>query len=212
MKWVSKADDKAKEAERKRDEMYSRLTEMVFQTLEKNKEIEKNDHTEAVKHRKELIRKCNEYAQEMMTKTQADKVVIFEYCNGTQNLTGIPFLHFKTLAEKLRVLKVSKFQDFKKYDIGSLGSFTMDLEHEGTITFKNINKYKSKYPDLLSYMMQDKQYKGVYCNIAGNEFSLGFIQVTFRHNDNVDYALVEKTITQYAQKISSLLDYQNINS
>jgi hypothetical protein len=30
MKWVSKADDKAKEAERKRDEMYSRLTEMVF--------------------------------------------------------------------------------------------------------------------------------------------------------------------------------------
>jgi Zn-dependent protease with chaperone function len=62
MKWVSKADDKAKEAERKRDEMYSRLTEMVFETLEKNKAIEKSDHTEAVKHRKELIRKCNEYA------------------------------------------------------------------------------------------------------------------------------------------------------
>jgi hypothetical protein len=51
----------------------------------------------------------------------------------------------------------------------------MDLEHEGMITFKNISKYKNKYPDLLSYMMQDKQYKGVYCNIAGNEFSLGFI-------------------------------------
>ena len=46
------------------------------------------------KRRKDSIFKINRILTELMQKTQADHVALFEYHNGGYNLTGLPFLHF----------------------------------------------------------------------------------------------------------------------
>ena len=72
---------------------------------------------------------------------------------------------------------------------------------------------KSEYIKKLQiYMKLNKQFKGIFANLVGVDNTLGFVSITFGHNKKIDYSHVEKIVFEFAQKISNLLDYQNINS
>lgn len=209
--WVKKSGDKIDNAEAKKDEANQRMIDLLFKALDERDVYKQKQHDEAANYRKEVIRKCNDYAKEILEKTNADQVAIYDYCNGTQSLSGIPFLHFRTIAEK-EDLKLKRAVYSEKLDINTLGTFLLDLEKEQMITIKNIKREEERYPELSHFLQFNKKHKGVFANVVGTNSSLGFISITYHHNKKVDYQKVEKVLYTYTQKISNLLDYSNINS
>lgn len=203
--WIKVQDDEKRIKERE-----DKLIENMTLVLDRRETQKQKKHDELLKYRKEVIYKCNTFAKEIMEKTDADHVAIYDYCNGTQNLSGIPFVNFKIIAEKRNNPSIKSV--FGKIEINTLGVFLLDLEKEQVISIKNINKEEDKYPELGHFMKLNKQHKGVYSNIVGVDSSLGFISITFSHNKKVDYKLVEKVIFTYTQKVSNLLDFVNLNS
>ena len=186
------------------------IIDHIVSALDKREDIKKRVHDEGTKRRKEVIYQCNTFAKEIMEKTDADKVTIYDYSNGTESLAGIPFLHFRNIAEKKSsVLTRHPIQEV--LDINTLGVFLLDLEQEQVITIKNIKREEDKYPELNHFMGLQKQHKGIFANVVGLDSSLGFISVTFTHNKKVDYPMLEKLVYEYAQKVSNLLDNSNNN-
>lgn len=207
---IKKSEDKIEKAELKKDETNEKMIQLLLNALDKRDECKQKQHDEAAEYRKKVIRICNDYAKEIIKKTNADQVAIYDYCNGTQNLAGIPFLHFRTIAEK-EDIKYKKAVYSEKLDINTLGTFLLDLEKEQMITIKNIKKEEERYPELSHFLQLSKKHKGIFANIVGTNSSLGFIAITFNHNKKVDYAKTERLLYGYTQKISNLLDYSNIN-
>lgn len=204
LNWLKAVKDQERAA-RKDDS----LMEYFINELDKRDRKKQEDHCKSAEYRKEVIYKCHQFTKEIMKETGADNVAIYDYCNGSQNLAGIPFLHFRVISEKTSGLSVKSM--YEKLDLNTLGVFLLDLEKEQTITIKNIKKEEDNYPELVSYMGLKKQGKGMFANIVGLNSALGFISVTFNHNKKVDYDKLEKVVFSYAQKVSNLLDYSNIN-
>lgn len=179
-----------------------------FQTALDKHDLEKQKkHDAGVEYRKNMIYKCNQYATELLKLTNADHVAIYDYCNGTSNLSGIPFVNFKIISEKRNSINIKSV--FEKTEINTLGVFLLDLEKEKNIIIKNINKEESKYPELGCFMKLNKQYKGLFINLVGVSSSLGFISITFNHNKKIDYKELDKIVYDYTHKIAHLLDYTN---
>lgn len=198
----------AKKSQTRAEEKDDAMVKYFMEALDKRECRKQKAHDEAAEYRKEVIYKCNIFAKEIMDETGADQVAIYDYCNGTQSLAGIPFLHFRVIAEKVTGAVGKSLHN--TIDINTLGVFLLDLEKEQTITIKNIKR--EDYPELTHFMGLKKQHKGMFANIVGLNSSLGFISVTFSHNKKVDYEKLEKVMYTYVQKISNLLDYSNINS
>lgn len=188
------------------------MMDKFIEALDKRDEIKKVEHDKGLEYRKDVTVKCDQYAKEILTQTGADHVAIYDYCNGSQNNAGIPFLHFSVIAEKTESGHCKTLFMSKKADLNTLGVFLIELEKEQHITIKNIKKDKDKYPELEFFMNLNKKHKGMFANIVGINSSLGFISVVFNHNKKVDYDQLEKIVFNYAQKISNMLDYSNINS
>lgn len=202
--WMKSQED-SKRIREKEDQLVNYMTK----ALDQREAQKQKQHDELLNYRKEVIYKCNTYAKEIIEKTGADHVAIYDYCNGTQNLSGIPFMNFQVISEKRDNKNICS--TFGKMEINTLGVFLLDLEKRQIIEIKNISKEEVKYPELNHFMKLSKQHKGVYANIVGIDSSLGFISVTFSHNKKVDYDLVNKVIIEYTQKVGNLLDYLNIN-
>lgn len=210
---ADKSDDRVDKAIEAKDQAMMRQMDQTNEILQKfldEKSQSKEEHTRGTQYRKNVIRKCHEFVKEIIEETGADKVTIYEYCNGSHNLSGIPFLGFKVIAER-EVIKAQRIAYDNKMDISMLGTFLLDLERDNSITIKNVKSLETQYPELMYYMLLNKQYKGVFTNIVGVDYALGVLSITFGHNKKVDYANVEKIANKYTQKISNLLDYENLN-
>ena len=170
----------------------------------------RKQHDEAAEYRRVINPKLHRLVAEMQKETGADHVAIYDYCNGTSNYVGIPYLKFNIIAERRTSMSIK--QVFDKVEINTLGMFLADLDEKKVITIKNITKEEDQYPELGCYMKLNKQFKGIFANLVGVDNTLGFVSITFGHNKKIDYSHVEKIVFEYAQKISNLLDYQNINS
>lgn len=205
--WIFyKTYDKHEEDTDKLEDKNKQLLNHILESLENNKKV---IHDKGIEKRKEIIYKCNELAKDILIRTNADNVVIYDYCNGTQNLSGLPFLHFRRISEKSLNSNCNLLND--KLDVSTLGVFLLDLEKENIITIKNIKREEEKYPELANFLGLKKQYKGVFANIVGYNSSVGFISITFSHNKRVDYDNVEKIIFESVQKLSTLLEYNGSN-
>lgn len=208
---VNKTNSKVEKAESRKDDANDRTIQLLLDALDKRDTCKQKQHDEAAEYRKQVIYKCNNYAKEILLECGADSVSIYDYCNGTQSLSGIPFLHFRTIAEK-EDIKLRKTMYSEKLDINTLGTFLLDLEKKQMITIKNIKKEEDIYPELSYFMRLNKKHKGVFANLVGTDSSLGYISVMFNHNKKVDYNEVNRVLYNYVQKISNLLDYSNLIS
>lgn len=186
------------------------LIKQIMAALDERDYQKRKQHDEAAEYRRSITPKLHKLVAEMQKETNADHVAIYDYCNGTSSYAGIPYLHFKLISDRRMSMSIKSV--FDKVEINTLGLFLTDLEKQKTITIKNILKEEDQYPELGCYMRLNKQFKGIFANLIGVEHTLGFISITFGHNKKIDYPHIEKVVYEYAQKISHLLDYQNINS
>lgn len=166
--------------------------------------------TNSRKIRKDSIFKINRILTELMQKTWADRVALFEYHNGGYNLTGMPFLHFSLAIQRnnLGVDVLSK--DFDNVLVSSVPDFIRKIDCHDIYHVKNIEELKLVFPRLYAELFEDQMVEVLFCTIEGLDDEVGFLMLSFKKPIGDRQKKIHKELFKKVQKISTLLDLKKI--
>jgi hypothetical protein len=117
------------------------------------------------KIRKDSIFKINRILTELMQKTHADHVALFEYHNGGYNLTGMPFLHFSLSIQRNSVGVQELSKDFDNVLVSSVPDFIREIDCNDIYYITDIKTIESIFPRLYRQLKEDGMQEVFCCNI-----------------------------------------------
>lgn len=162
------------------------------------------------KLRKDSIFKVNRILTELMQKTQADHVALFEYHNGGYNLTGLPFLHF-TLAIQRNNYGVQELsKDFDNVLVSSVPDFIREVDCNDIYHVENIEILSPMFPRLYRELKNEETAEVMFCCLEGIDDEIGFLLLSFKKPLGGKSKKVKKELFKKVQKISTLLDLKKI--
>lgn len=164
----------------------------------------------ARKVRKDSAFKVNRLLTELLQKTSADRVALFEYHNGGYNLTGMPFLHFSLSICRNNYGVDDLSKDFNDILVSSVPDFVKELDDNEIVFLQDIDPLKGTFPRLYKELLEDGIKQVIFCNIEGIDDPVGILMLTFKTVDINLTRKVRKEVFKKVQKISTLLDYKNI--
>ncbi len=163
----------------------------------------------ARKVRKDSAFKVNRLLTELLQKTSADRVALFEYHNGGYNLTGMPFLHFSLSICRNNYGVDDLSKDFNDILVSAVPDFVKELDTSDIIC-QSVQPLKTTFPRLYKELVEDGVNQVVFCNIEGIDDPVGILMLTFKTMDTNITHKIKKEVFKKAQKISTLLDYKKI--
>lgn len=162
------------------------------------------------KLRKDSIFKVNRLLTELMHKTRADHVALFEYHNGGYNLTGLPFLHF-TLAIQRNNYGVEELsKDFDNVLVSAVPEFIKEVDSNDIYYLDDIKQLEPVFPRLYKELRSDNTKEAMFCCIEGVDDEIGFILLSFKEPLGSRRKKVQKELFKKIQKISTLLDLKKL--
>lgn len=166
----------------------------------------------ARKIRKDSVFKVGRILTELMQKTWADRVALFEYHNGGYNLTGMPFLHFSLAAARNNLGVDDLSKDFDDILVSSVPDFIREIDINDIYHVKDIKDLEATFPRLYRELHEDELTEAVFCSIEGVDDEVGFLMLAFKNPIGVRQRKVQKELFKKVQKISALLDLKNRNN
>lgn len=160
----------------------------------------------ARKIRKDGILKVNNILTELMQKTWADRVALFEYHNGGYNLTGMPFLHFSLAIQRNNLGVDTLSKDFDNVLVSSVPEFIREVESHDIYHVKNIDDLQPTFPRLHKELTEDSMTEALFCTIEGIDDEVGFLMLAFKKSPGAREKKIRKELFKKVQKISTLLD------
>ena len=162
------------------------------------------------KRRKDSIFKINRLLTELMHKTQADHVALFEYHNGGYNLTGMPFLHF-TLAIQRNNYGVQELsKDFDNVLVSSVPDFIREIDSNDMYYIEDIKTLEPIFPRLYRELLNEGASEVLCCGIEGIDDEIGFLLLSFKEHLGNRKRKVQKELFKKVQKVSTLLDLKRV--
>lgn len=193
-----------------KDKNNDKLVESVVNTLETTR---KQNINKQIKEHNNLIEKrfyaspiIRSELKDLIIKLGATRASICEMHNGTNNLSGFPFLYLDMTYEELAPNKVSIVSD--EYKNFNMVKYPFIANHiKDGIWIGSIEDVKKEDPHLAAkFMFTDSNY-GALMVIHGTEGIIGFLAVTFKETTNLP---TDKEIlcamTSTSQIVSTLLD------
>lgn len=163
------------------------------------------------KLRKDSIFKVNSLLTELMQKTQADHVALFEYHNGGYNLTGLPFLHFTLSIQRNNYGVEELHKDFNNVLVSSVPEFIRQVDSSDLYFVDDIAELETTFPRLYKELKNDGTKEVVFCCLEGICDEVGFLMVSFRDPLGSRRKKVQKELFKKVQKISTLLDLKKLD-
>lgn len=163
------------------------------------------------KLRKEGIFKVNKLLTELMQKTQADHVALFEYHNGGYNLTGLPFLHFTLSIQRNNYGVEELHKDFNNVLVSSVPEFIKEVDRNDVYYVDDIQVLESMFPRLYKELKQDNTQEVLFCCLEGIDDEIGFLMLSFKSPLGMRRKKVQKELFKKVQKISTLLDLKKFS-
>lgn len=193
--------------------MYSitHIDDLVQRAFIEQNENNLSHHDAVMKHRNEIKPKVDGLLEDVLDNINADRVFVLEFHNGTNNLSGLPFMYGEITYEVCRkgvepvgddygTISLSRFSlpyhmNNYNYFIGSIDSLeTMDVKLSYRMRSNNA-----------SYVCISNMY-GVYNNI-------GYVGATYVNgNEPAAYENIVDELYMLSQKISTLLDASHIKT
>ena len=164
----------------------------------------------ARKVRKDSVFKVNRLLTELLQKTSADRVALFEYHNGGYNLTGMPFLHFSLSICRNNYGVDDLSKDFNDILVSSVPDFVKELDQNEIVYIQDIENLRATFPRLYKELVEDGIKQVLFCNIEGINDPVGILMLAFKTADTNLNRKIRKEIFKKVQKISTMLDYKNI--
>lgn len=190
------------------NENYSSLIKKYLE----NKILEKELlHEKATQYRKTVTPKIREELCKLAEEVHADRVLVFEYSNGTSNLIGLPFLYASATCEVLSRGTFPISQNYQKINTSIIASFLEELEDKGYLYISNVEDIKHTSPILYNFLIPDKVNTILFYTLVGVNNNIGFVSVATINDNTFTREKVLPRIAFSAQKISSLLNFDEIH-
>lgn len=184
----------------------------IIKTYLENKIAQNSkDHASAAMHRKNVAPKIRSEIRELASEIKADRVMVFEYSNGSSNLVGLPFLHMTATYEVVTPGTESVAPSYQKLNTSIIAEFLEVLETKGYFYAKNLEEVKDIYPVMYNLLKPNNVNSILFYTLYGVDDIIGFVlAVTTKHHEfNRDVTLPR--IAGVAQVVSSLLNYNELN-
>lgn len=183
------------------------LDKRIAQTLQKEKET----HRLGIQKRKKFSEKVNEILYDIAEKTHADKVLLFEYTNGTSNLIGLPFLFASVAAEVTKPGVPTVISQYQKINTALIANFLVDLEEQGSMYVETLDDIKDRYPSIYMMMKPNNTRSALFYMIQGVDDTLGFIGVSTIGDNKLSKKEVLPEVAKVSQLISSIWNFDELS-
>ena len=159
-------------------------------------------------HRLNITPEVREELSDLAKKLNVDRTMLLEYSNGSQNLVGLPFLFLNATNEFVKAGVCSVSNKYQRTNTSIFATVIEDMERLGYLYVENIEDIKEKYPMLYGMMKSDKVTSIILYPLYGMDNSIGFLEIMDK--DTINKCEAVPTLAVAAQKISSLLNYDEI--
>ena len=185
--------------------------EIISAYVEKKLLESTTDHKKRTIKRKNISPIINKKLSNLIVETNTDRALLFEFSNGTSNLAGLPFLFISATSESVSVGTQPVASIYQRINISLFSNFIIDLENKNYIFIDDVENIRDEYPFVYSFL-KDMHVKSVmFYSIYGQEETLGFIMIATTKNRKIKKDKVMTTVVEYAQMISSALNYEDID-
>lgn len=168
-------------------------------------------HKKATQHRKNITPEIRKLLSELAQETGADRALLFEYSNGTQNLVGLPFLYTSATCEVVKHGTLSIMHLYQKLNTAIIAEFIEELEDKGYYFVENIEDIKFTFPVAYNFMKPNGVTCALFYALYGVENSIGFLVITTVSNHCFEKRDSIARIAEYAQIISSMLNFDKLH-
>lgn len=177
-----------------------KLSDMVVERLD-------TLHKKSLETRKKNTPKVKELLNQVLRDSQASRVLLFEYHNGGQNLTGMQFLHVSATMEADKITTAPIGQLLNDIHLSMIPNLISDLQTNLAIYIESVESIREKYPYFYDVFTNNGTKQVVFCAIEGIKNSIGFVCLLFNTKDPIDIQNVRQVLYKNTQKISTLLDF-----
>lgn len=173
---------------------------------EKNKK-----HSDGAQHRKSVSPKIRTEILEVAEEIKADRVLVFEFSNGTSNLVGLPFLYVSATYEVTTPGTPPVALQYQKINAAIMAEFLEELEEKGYYYVRDISEAKEKYPILYNFMAPNGAHSALFYTLYGVNNTIGFVVATTIKDKEFTRSDALPKIAGAAQIISSLLNFDTLH-
>ena len=169
-------------------------------------------HKRGSRIRKQFTADVQDILQEVAEHTNANRVILFEFSNGTNNLVGLPFLFMTASAEVASPGFPLMTQSHQRLNTSIIAQFLIKLEKVGYV-FINDSTSPIKEFQILGQIMQNAQIQSaLFYSLQGIDEAIGFLVFLTTKSSGIKLDL--HTSLQWAnkatQKIVSMINFDEI--
>ena len=146
--------------------------------LEEITKREKEAHIVGNKVRRAFTESTQDLLYELAENTDADRALVFEYSNGTQNLIGIPFLYASVTVEVTRPGVNPVAMQYQRMNLSIFNNFLSKLESVGFVCIEDIENIKDTDPIVYSLLKGNNVKSAIFYSLEGIHEPIGFIVIT----------------------------------
>lgn len=174
-----------------------------------NKSSEQLDHNHKLNERMQLAQIVNDKIKDIMYYMKSDRVMIIEFHNSNQNLSGIPFAKYSCTYEWFRRGIQPLASKCTNMSFSSLSSIVMDMQNEEVSQkiYEDIDIIAEANPSLYGLLdeinVSSIIYNGLY-DTYNNLIGLLCVEYHKPISDNIDNELI--ALSNDANTISSILN------
>jgi len=160
-------------------------------------------HNKKIELRKTVDKFVNSEITTALQQFQANRVLVMEYHNGSNNLSGLPFLYFTCRYERV----YNTFNVDTDYDKVPTNKYPfISYVDQYNIWIGDMNELATIDTRLAAKMKENNTEYMAIISLKTVKKKIGLFCVTYDHIPNIDQKNLKNNLNQYSNKISQLLD------
>lgn len=173
------------------------------------RELANKEHIEKVEFRMKYINpRIDGLLYNLLLKTDAQRVCVIEMHNGTDNLTGLPFIYGEITYENVSNSDVQLIaEDYGRMNLSKYPiSYKIYKDRHWSGTIEELKQIDPKLAMAMTYNNAKYVY---FILLRGNSTELGFLSITYNDVSRLNKQKTYGEAIYSAQELSILLDYSN---
>lgn len=205
-----KVGDKINRIDGNFENLENSLVQKISNVFEEKKQRSTQEHDMLFNYRLEHADgQIRSILKDLIIDLHASKVCVFEMHNGTNNVTGIPFLHADMTYEETSDDKYSTAEEFRNINLSRYTFITSHIKDGSWCgTVEDVDKEDPRLAAKL-YII-DVKYAAMMV-LHGQRRPIGFLQIYFTDSKHPSNKEILSVANVSAQKIAALIDKDSLN-
>lgn len=156
----------------------------------------------------------NQYIYNIQTSDEdCYSVLLLNYHNSQKSLQGFRYLYLNCITESIKGLETESLKpqwhnlEYIYYE----GELTR-IRNNGYLRVENIDSIKTSFPKLYKKLLVCDAKAAAFYPIEGINSPVGMVVVLYKYPKKYSLGFYNKNVAPWIQKLSAILDYQNIKN